>query len=91
MDRFRPGEAIRWAVEIDGIVLLNELTGKSIKLTYPQAALWDFISRGDSPNHIPRKLALVASLELAAAERLAEEAIAGLVRDGFLLREGIHG
>jgi len=91
MNKLRPAGAIRWAAEIDGIVLLNDQTGKCIKLAYPQAALWDFITRGDSLKQITRKLALVASLESAAAERLAAEAITLLMRDGFLLREGIHG
>jgi hypothetical protein len=87
----RPAAHIHWAVEIDGVVILNEEDGSSVKLAYPQAAIWDFITRGESMEQITGKIAVIAAMAPAAAERLVTRTRAELLQRGFLSPEGTHG
>jgi hypothetical protein len=91
MHRFRPAESIQWAVEIDGVVLIDSRSGRTVKLAYPQAALWDFMVRGDSLDQMTRKMALVASIDSDRSEIWVEQTIAELVRDGFIEKTDAHG
>ncbi len=91
MNRLQPTRHIRWAVEIEGVVVLNDENGQSIKLAYPQAAIWDFITRGDSMAQMVLKIAAVASLTPEAAERLVAQTEAELRQGGYLAPERVHG
>jgi hypothetical protein len=85
MNRFRVAEPVRWAVEAAGVVLVNDATGAVITLGYPQAAVWDLLTRGDSGAKIGAKLCAIAALEPAAARALVRETAAALREAGFLI------
>ena len=84
MSEFRVAEHVRWAVEAAGVMLINDATGASLSLGYPQAAIWDFLARGESRERMVAKLCAIAALEPAAAQALAVETIAAWWEAGFV-------
>jgi hypothetical protein len=90
MNNIRPSSRVQWVVETDGILLLHE-AGTTLKLPYPKAAIWDFLTRGDTNRQIAHKVSAIASLKITAAMRLTEETIEELRRGEFLVPEERHG
>jgi hypothetical protein len=84
MSEHRVAEKVRWAVEAGGVVIINGATGAVTTLGYPQAAIWDFLTRGESRDRICAKLCPIASLDLAAAHALVLETVAALREAGLL-------
>jgi len=78
---------VKWAVETRGVLLINEATGAVVTVEYPQAAIWDLLTRGESNRQIARKLCAIASLDPDAAEALVRETLAAWREAGFLARE----
>lgn len=75
-----------WAVEMDGITLLNPSTGAVCSLGYPQAAIWDLISRGYSTDRLLRVISALASLEPNETDRLVHESLEDWTKAGFLIK-----
>jgi hypothetical protein len=84
MSEYRAAEQVRWAVEAAGVVLIDGVTGAATTLGYPEAAIWDLITRGDSRERIAAKLCAIAGLEPAAAHRLLLDTVAAWREAGFL-------
>jgi hypothetical protein len=74
-------------VETCGITLIHRGTGTTRSLRYPEAALWDLLSRGYSYERTLSLLCAIASLAPEAAERLLLDSLAAWVEVGFLVRE----
>ncbi|MEK7407750.1 MAG: hypothetical protein AAB225_21970 [Acidobacteriota bacterium] len=89
--KYRCPPQVAWTVESDGILLLNAATASSRRLRYPEAAVWDWISRGESCDRIMRKTAAVAKMETETARRLVLEAVRSWVEAGFLVVENGDG
>ena len=75
---------MKWAVEARGVLLINPETGATEMLGYPQAAIWDFLTRGESTERIAAKMCAIASLEPTAARVLVEETVAAFQEAGWL-------
>lgn len=84
MNQYRPAEQVRWAVEAAGVVLIHNTTGAATTLCYPEAAIWELVTRGDSNDRIAAKLCAIAGLELAAAYQLVLDTLAAWREAGFL-------
>lgn len=84
---YRKAEGVRWSVEVDGITLLREPAGKSLFLGYPDAALWDFLSRGLREREILSRMRALLKSDEAGARAEIFRILARLERDGFLKRE----
>ena len=84
MSEYYAADQITWAVEESGVVIVNGATGSATTLGYPQAAIWDFLTRGESGERICSKLCAVASLDTTAAQALLQETVAALRKAGFL-------
>ena len=84
MNEYRVTEQIRSAVEAGGVVLIDHATGAATTLRYPEAAIWDLITRGDSPDRIATKMCAIAGLEPAAAQKLVLDTLAAWREAGFL-------
>ena len=82
---------IKWAVEIDGIVLMDEKAGKTCFLSYPQAALWDLISRGVFFEKTLSMLSAIASLKPEDAEAFIRKTLDDWVTSGYLNVRAEHG
>ena len=87
MSNWRIADNIRWAVDLRGVVLINDATGGSTPLSYPQAAVWDLLTRGEPKARIHAKLCAIASLEPEAAEALLAGTISALREAGFVVPE----
>ncbi len=83
--------SVRWAVEMYGIFLINEHTGRSGFLGYPQAALWDLMTRNYSYAQTLRVFQAITSLQVNDAERLIMETLEEWTRSGFLTMVTHHG
>ena len=68
-------------------MLIDGATGVATTLGYPQAAIWDFLTRGEPEEKICAKLCAIASLDPAAAQALVMETVAAL-RDAGLVTRG---
>ena len=84
MSEYRVADGVKWAVEAGGVVLIDCATGAGTTLGYPQAAIWDFLTRGESIVSIAAKVCAIASLDQAASEALVAETVAALREAGFL-------
>ena len=84
MSEYRAAEQVRWAVEPGGVTLIDGTTGAATILGYPQAAIWDFLVRGESAEQMSAKLCAIASLDAAAAQVLVRETVAAWRQAGLL-------
>jgi hypothetical protein len=84
MSEYRSAEQVRWAVEAAGVVLINNANGAATTLCYPEAAIWDLITRGDSNERIAAKLCAIVGLDPAAARQLVLDTVAAWRKAGFL-------
>ncbi len=83
MTACRIPSGVQWIV---GRRTLTVVGGDGVTKTlgYPDAAVWDFLSRGYSVRDATRLVAAVASLEPAAAEELVRLVVAEWVACGIL-------
>ena len=86
MSEYQAAEHVSWTVEAGGVVLIDCATGAATTLGYPQAAIWDFLTRGEPEEKICAKLCAIASLDPAAAQALARETMAALREAGLVTR-----
>jgi hypothetical protein len=63
-----PSPDVVWAVEPSGVRLINRGSGSTLCLQYPEAALWDFVSRRVHPPESLRMYASVAGISPAEAD-----------------------
>jgi hypothetical protein len=91
MSGFRVAELARWAVEADGVTLIHGGTGAALTLGYPRAAIWDFLTRGESCEQMGPKLCAIAACGPEAARALIGETLAALHEAGFVTRRDSRG
>ena len=91
MSEYRVADGVKWAVEAGGVVLIDCSTGADKTLGYPEAAIWDFLTRGESSAAIAAKVCAIASLDQAASQALVAETVAALREAGFLAAREARG
>ena len=82
---------VAWVVEDDGILLVNRATGTTRFLGYPEAAVWDLLSRGRSFARAVSTLRATTERDAAEAERLVRDCIRQWVDAGILTEASDHG
>jgi len=82
---------VGWVVETARIVVVHRGTGAAHSLEYPEAAVWDLLSRGYSCERTISMLCAIASLEPRAAEQCVLAAIESWAGSGILVETGDHG
>lgn len=82
---------VSWAVENWGLLLINGSTGETKCLSYPEAALWDFLSREIPLQKIISMLSVIVGTGSEAARAMAAAAVDAWVRGGWLTREAPDG
>jgi hypothetical protein len=83
--KFRcPGE-VNWVVAEGGLHLIHIRKGDRLTLAYPQAAVWDLISRGYTVERTATMVAMIAGLEETSARKLVRECLDNWVQLGFLV------
>ncbi len=76
---------VRWAVERTTLTLVDG-RGGACRLGYPEAAVWDLVSRGYPLAEVARMIAAIASLDPTAADAIIRSAIEGWERAGLIRR-----
>lgn len=85
MMKFRcPGE-VKWVVAKGGLHLIHIHSGDRLTLAYPQAAVWDLISRGYTVERTAAMVAMIARLDETSARKLVWESLDNWVQLGFLV------
>lgn len=80
---------IVWAVETNGIVLIDQKNGKDAFLAYPEAIVWDMLSRRRPVEKIEQLLESGADLKDKSARRFLESVLSDWLKNGWL--ERVHG
>lgn len=88
---YRCAPHVSWTVERNGLLLLTACNAKACPLRYPEAALWELLSRGNSYRQVASKMRAIALLSAEATERFIAETIESWVEAGLLLREERDG
>ena len=77
---------VRWAVTTHGIILVDQSAGSNRLLSYPEAAVWDLITRDFSYTQTVRMLCAIASMKVDEANRFILESLEDWAEDGFLVK-----
>jgi len=88
---YRCGPDVAYAVESTGIVLMGEPDGPVRHLGYPEAAVWDLISRRYTFDRTVAMLRAIASLDACEAEHVVRRCLREWTDAGFLVRHDAHG
>jgi hypothetical protein len=91
MTEFRPANQVHWAVERTGLLLIHADSGASCLLGYPDAAVWDLLARGNTPEIVASKLCAIAALAPAEAQALVDALTARWHAAGWLSEEAAGG
>lgn len=83
--RYQVRAGVQWAVDRAGVTLANR-DGSALTLGYPEAAIWDLLSRGSAFPRIVSLTGRIASLEPEPAEALVRSTLEDWTRAGFLDR-----
>ncbi|MCB9289781.1 MAG: hypothetical protein H6560_20925 [Lewinellaceae bacterium] len=66
---------ILWTVELQGIFVVDKQTGNHYFLHYPEAAVWDLLSRKYFPEQIPPVISAIEQVNLDAATRIVSRCL----------------
>ena len=74
-----------WIVEQQGILLINTSENRYSRLHYPEAAIWDLLTRNWPYAHLLRMLAVIFSLNSDEAVLLLEQSLEQWIANGWLI------
>ncbi|MBI5086313.1 MAG: hypothetical protein HZB13_17180, partial [Acidobacteria bacterium] len=55
-ERFQSADGVRWTVEQQGIAVFAPGVERPLRLSYPEAAVWELLTRGQSSDVTAGKL-----------------------------------
>ena len=84
MQSYVVAPSVRWIVERRGLLLLNG-DQSCLNVCYPEAAIWDLMSRGYSFSVIMNMLVPITRLETPEIMRLFDEALNTWIAEGYLI------
>lgn len=76
---------VRWVVEATSLAVYNP-SGSVTRLGYPEAAVWDMLTHGETPTRAAGRLVYVAALSPIDAEAVVGRAVDAWVRAGLFVR-----
>jgi hypothetical protein len=83
---FQPASDVRYAVEANGIRLIDTRSGATHILTYPQAAVWDMATRGCDLAQIIAVVQVIARVTSAHAGQIVRGTFESLRERGLVIR-----
>jgi hypothetical protein len=86
-----PEAGVSWVVEQDGICLLPAPGVESRFLSYPQAAAWDLLVQGYSPERISQIIGILCGWSDEIAAEQVQDWIHGWKESGFIKDEIQYG
>ncbi|HEV3040912.1 MAG TPA: hypothetical protein VHA33_24305 [Candidatus Angelobacter sp.] len=82
---FRCAPGVAWSAESDGIRLVAPDRSFTVRLAYPEAALWDFMARGVSETRATVMMKHIAGFpDDVAASRFIAECLQGWHKQGLI-------
>lgn len=87
---YRLAVDVQWAVRQKGVVVFLGSGGPAWHFDYPQAAVWDLLTRGYRHPRMVRLLCAIAALDEEGAERLLRESVEQWHEAGLLVPDGGH-
>ena len=85
MTKYTCHPQVLWAVETTGVNLILSDTGDVWTLGYPDAAIWDLISRRYSLVRAAQILAAILSVDLEPARQLLLARLEAWIEEGILV------
>ena len=83
MKKYRLSPNVRWVVE-RFTVTLTDGKGRVRALRYPEAAIWDLVSRGYAYDKVVPMMAHIAARDTAAADTLVRTTLEDWASDGLI-------
>ena len=83
---FRYPTGIQWTVEQWGIYLVDSSDGKAHRLVYPEAALWDLLSRDTNFSRLVELMRAITGMSSDGAAGFIEETLDVWIKAGMLER-----
>lgn len=77
----------QWVVERKGVVLIHALENRSTRLAYPEAAVWDLLTRDWTKREIISMLTVIAAVDQSDAETLLDGCLEQWADQDWLTRE----
>jgi hypothetical protein len=87
---YRVAPGVEWVVNACDVLVRQPGNGIS-RLAYPEAALWDLVSRAQSSSRIHRIMQHVAGLEPDAARAMVERTLESWAERGLVVAREAHG
>ena len=84
-------EHVRWVVQVDAIHVIDTHSGGHCRLPYPQAAVWDMLSRNYSRDKIVYLLMSIAGLDEEQARGFVNDTLTGWGSDGLINKKMRRG
>ena len=83
MKRVRIVPGTTWTVEPTTLMVVDTM-GVVSRLDYPDAAIWDLLTRGYPPRQVSRMIAAIARLDTGVAEAAVRSAVEAWARVGLV-------
>jgi hypothetical protein len=88
---YRAALHVRWVIDNCRIQVVDEKVNRVRQLDYPEAAIWDFVSRGRSLDQTLQMLCAIYPIDTHEAERMVRLCLQEWVQDGLVMEEAAHG
>jgi hypothetical protein len=82
--KWRCAGQVSWVVEPQGVVLINALQARRRCLAYPEAAVWDLLTRAYSEEKICSMLELIVGISPQEAAKLVGSCLDAWAEEGWL-------
>jgi hypothetical protein len=80
-----------WTVQKEGLFLVRRDTGESIIVNYPEAALWDLVSRQVPIHRVMKMMTFVNHADLDTVRSWIVKTIEIWMHEGWLIAKGDDG
>jgi len=88
---FSPAPGVTWAVDLYFISLVQIERKRRLRLSYPDAMLWDLIHRRVPLQRVTTLLMAVAGWERSETEAWIDGKTSQWIDDGWLIAGEVHG
>ena len=86
MSLYQGARDISWTVETTGLLLMRPGSGVCCRLAYPEAAIWDFVTRGYDLQRVARMIRHIGGFpDDSAAEKYVRDRLRSWLEAGFLV------
>jgi|GEM_PF-6629022 len=88
---FSPAPGVTWSVDIYFLSLVQMERRRRLRLSYPDALLWDLLHRQVPMQRVIPLLMALSAWERGAAEKWIDDKIVQWIDEGWLIAGEVHG